>query len=643
VLKLLLKLPRLLNSIVFGIVLMAMVGLYIAVGSGLPSVRELLEMDEMQFFNYWPLKALMALMVANLAVVSVRRIPLTPARWGGWAIHLGIIVLIVGMALYYHAKLEGAALVPLRGSTANFYDRSERMLYVQISDATGEHVRKPVLLENLPRFRAYGPELGNARKLNLPTLPLRLGDQSTLADVNIVGYYPYADIVPTVEEDPSADTSGVRVSFRDPATGQFSRSRFLIDESIDEEGIHAGLDIEHHHITQGLTLDGLRQLAGHLHQIEVRIAGKSVATFDAQPGQTYPIAQSGYIIEVEQFVPRFVRSNGQIASLLTLKVTRPDKTVFRRQVINGDPLQTDFKLDSPGVHAFGDRQKSPLDGDLVVLYTLHDPQGLAPQFTAERHTFFTTAEAGTLFDVVSSVDRPGEVRQIKDGSGELQIDASGVTTPVKVERRDHMRRVARIQQVPPEQRDRDEAAGGSRQVLLVRISRDTWSQSVPLPHIVYAGETFQPWGEPIEVPGTGCHVRFKFGPAMWKLPAILRLEKFDVVSYPGGSAQQRMQRDFQSTLRLEDARTGEQKTAVVKLNNPLYYTDASGTKWLFYQSGWDQPGVASGRGARWTIIGVGNRGGVWLMTTGSIMMTLGLLWAFYVKPILLRRARQDRT
>lgn len=39
----------------------------------------------------------------------------------------------------------------------------------------------------------------------------------------------------------------------------------------------------------------------------------------------------------------------------------------------------------------------------------------------------------------------------------------------------------------------------------------------------------------------------------------------------------------------------------------------------------------------WTDLGVGNRRGIWPMTIGSVLITLGCLYAFYVKPILRRR------
>jgi membrane protein YdbS with pleckstrin-like domain len=43
----------------------------------------------------------------------------------------------------------------------------------------------------------------------------------------------------------------------------------------------------------------------------------------------------------------------------------------------------------------------------------------------------------------------------------------------------------------------------------------------------------------------------------------------------------------------------------------------------------------------YTVLGVGNREGVWIQLAGCIIAVLGMIYAFYVKPILIRR-RSER-
>src|SRR5271168_1832873 len=100
-----------LNNVIFGITLMVMIGAYIAIGSGIPAVREHFERNELEFFDAWPLKLMMLLLCLNLATVTLTRIPLTPPRYGVWCIHAGIITLITGTSLYYHLKVEGKTLI----------------------------------------------------------------------------------------------------------------------------------------------------------------------------------------------------------------------------------------------------------------------------------------------------------------------------------------------------------------------------------------------------------------------------------------------------------------------------------------------------------------------------------------------------
>jgi hypothetical protein len=43
--------------------------------------------------------------------------------------------------------------------------------------------------------------------------------------------------------------------------------------------------------------------------------------------------------------------------------------------------------------------------------------------------------------------------------------------------------------------------------------------------------------------------------------------------------------------------------------------------------------------AQFTILGVGNNPGIHIIALGGILMVLGIPWAFYVKPALLRRRK----
>jgi len=60
-----------------------------------------------------------------------------------------------------------------------------------------------------------------------------------------------------------------------------------------------------------------------------------------------------------------------------------------------------------------------------------------------------------------------------------------------------------------------------------------------------------------------------------------------------------------------------------------------GKGWLFFQAQWDP------NGQQWSVLGVGNRPGVWVMTAGCTFMIIGLLYAFYAKPMILRKMKEN--
>ncbi|MCH2136039.1 MAG: hypothetical protein MK101_05590 [Phycisphaerales bacterium] len=83
----------------------------------------------------------------------------------------------------------------------------------------------------------------------------------------------------------------------------------------------------------------------------------------------------------------------------------------------------------------------------------------------------------------------------------------------------------------------------------------------------------------------------------------------------------------------------------VSVNDPQPYAGL----W-FFQSQWDPPdprGTRTGgipsAGRNYTVLGVGNRWGVWTMLFGAVLSTIGMIWAFYVKPVLRRRQMERVT
>jgi hypothetical protein len=209
------------------------------------------------------------------------------------------------------------------------------------------------------------------------------------------------------------------------------------------------------------------------------------------------------------------------------------------------------------------------------------------------------------------------------------------------ERKENVRRRDDVIDVPKAKRDRDEGQAGVKQVASVRVSAGDWSRVFHVPFSQYAAEDFSRWSGPeILIPGANRTLRLQLGNSVHPMPARVTLERFDLIPYAGGDKTGgSLMRDFKSTLRIVNPDTGAETTGVAHMNNPVYLERSNpwfvpDESWLLFQAQWD-PG-----GQRWTVLGVGNRPGVTTMTVGSIMIGVGLLYAFYVKPIIIQRMKQ---
>jgi hypothetical protein len=105
------------------------------------------------------------------------------------------------------------------------------------------------------------------------------------------------------------------------------------------------------------------------------------------------------------------------------------------------------------------------------------------------------------------------------------------------------------------------------------------------------------------------------------------LDDFEVDSHVGGfTGSTASIRNWRSIVSI-----GGGESVAVSVNDPQPHEG-----YWFYQSQWDPPDGMS-QGLNYTVLGVGNREGVWVQLAGSVLMVLGMLYAFYVKPVVIRR------
>jgi len=192
--------------------------------------------------------------------------------------------------------------------------------------------------------------------------------------------------------------------------------------------------------------------------------------------------------------------------------------------------------------------------------------------------------------------------------------------------------------VPPERRDRDAKVGLSMIRLEIAVGSDVQTEWLPYHHYVFDDAQYSASGrfayhpKRIHMPG-GTHIELMFSRERRKLPNPIALEDFRLKTHLGGyTGQMATVLNYVSHLRFHSD-TGWSDPVPIEVNSPTEF----GGLWYF-QSTWDPPrsGVP-GSGMNHTGLGIGNRHGVLVQLAGCCISVSGMIFAFYVKPVIRRR------
>ena len=133
------------------------------------TVRRLpmLEMTELEFYAWWPMRLALILFVINMIVATVRRIEFNFKNLGVLSVHTGIVVIALGSIFYQRFKVEGDTLLPAGTDTLPgpsqraFYDREDVALYVAQARTPNAQPRFEMrALDELPLYNAYSLNAG---------------------------------------------------------------------------------------------------------------------------------------------------------------------------------------------------------------------------------------------------------------------------------------------------------------------------------------------------------------------------------------------------------------------------------------------------------------------------------------------------
>lgn len=656
------------------------------------------EMSELEFYSWWPLRIVLLAFVTNMVTATVRRIEFTFENLGVLTVHTGIVMIALGSIYYTGLKKEGDTILfagtptpsgdPTIGQQVGvFYDNTRVSLFV---DQFKGWEQRP--LRSVPRYNEYAvarPDGGPERSLSLPVMPSR----TTMVDPDIrfriVGYAPYADLVEEVrpatpEETAIARRTGEARPIRtvdlfsnipnaDGTTPTGPVHTFRFEPGRPASRVQS-LDLLSVEYTSAMSDQRFADLSTPLPQgarnglvVEVPEFGfKEV--YPVERGARIRIGQTGYTIAVSDLAPEppfpiiTPGFEGASSSIAIVRITEPGGDAYDRWVYSRYPEIGQDMLNS--VNADGMPARRSADPKIRVSYI--DANALNVNLD-ERSD-------GTLRAVVRLPS--GEVR-VTDTVGDRLDLVPGRIAVAIAERWDHAVTFERPVPVPAIEQDRQFIGTHDRAALGVEVSIDLgatasqeeWKTVVWLPFCKYL-EIAQDLVRRVDLPD-GRSLNLAFGRLRHPLPGFeLRLIDFQMIAYDHRGSP----RDYQSTVLVSPGlgRTDfDAYTHITKLNAPLlapFHWDEerpwaanffgrlrsglSPHQFKFSQAGWDremwtqsQQMVDSGQAkrpfVRYTILGVGNNPGIHIIALGSVLMGVGIPWAFYVKPLLVQRKKRN--
>jgi len=685
-----------------------------------------LEMSELEFYSWWPLRVVLILFVLNMVVTTVRRIDFEFKKIGVLTVHTGIVVIALGSVYYATLKQEGDTLIlagqpdeqgtPTPGPPVmGFFDNTEVALWLAQLGGSGRGEWEQRSLAGLPRYNDYaldaaGPairaesrrDLDKGRTLGLT--PTARSARPLIDDdiaVRIVGYCTYGELRPTWVDrtgEPGAAQGRTPARHVELLTslpmGNDAKAAAGAERSIGDFILSPVLPGARVGMLRGVVsveyLEGAKPEYWNLlqtklppgarHGLVVSVPGSGVRQVVAiEPEQTIDVP-GGWRVSVKELHPEPPLSvitpgfEGATSPVAIVRVEKPavegaPAVAFDRYVYARFPELNQDLLDSTepdGTRGMPKRRASD-DSirieyvDASVLSVVID--GGADGKGAARAILRQPGRDATVIESL----KPGESLQLVPMVS-LRVG----------ERYDGAERIEAPWPVP--ERDRDRQMIGNHRMALIAVEVSTPAKDGKpafktvewVPHNAY--HPTQPREDAVravQLPD-GRRIGLAFGRRYHRFPGFaVQLRDFEMTPYPHSTQP----KDFKSDLLVIHDPTGpsrREETRSTSLNNPLLLRVpfrgnpdapalANYAGWLvswvapnqfkLSQTGWDASGwnatkAAADRGeaprpvARFTILGVGNNPGIYVIAAGGVMMAVGTLWAFYVKPWLVRREKR---
>jgi hypothetical protein len=650
------------GSIWFGVTMLVLIFLYSSIGSAVPPIRqgdmadwlglEFLRFDktEIEWFSWWPFRVLIGLFCTAIIVVTLRRIPLTLVNAGVWIVHTGILILAISCAVYFGSKVEGdtvifqsLARVRVPGAPeASFVIRPQAALTV--GEGNQQYSLRVTQINPDYTIRSGKAEGQRAQQIWIhvtanhtvtgagPQEPI-----NSFVRTMLVGYPEYTeDVISTTDGmrravkvtgekliDPDLDIT----LDRDPVQYFYhthsppARStaaiyaRFSPHEDWSELRLH-GLPHYHERLTNREELWPSVEPLPPVRPLELAPensnATESLRGIDLRVTDFLPYAQ---------LEPRFVEGEdaGEELPLVRFTLESGGRT-YSRELVARDP----------------DLSVQPLTEELSAEFVWADTsadraQLLQPSgpYADATKLLIVGGDDSPLLDILLILHGRG-YQHHQAGVGETFAVVPDVSMTLNTVWR-NARPEIRPAIIPRSLRGGLGDLGLNPSLIRVEVREGQRTQSLWLPFHQYPfpnAQRAQP-GQFRYVPRS---VRLADGRTLWllysrwreSLPARVALDRFVLMTHLGGDVPS----DYISRVVFEEP-AGWSSTVEVRSNQPARHGDL----WYF-QAMWD-PGTEA-----YTVLGVGNRRGVQAMLAGALISIAGMIYAFYVKPAIIRRRKQ---
>jgi len=416
-----------------------------------------------------------------------------------------------------------------------------------------------------------------------------------------------------------------------------------------------------------------------------------VRVVPARPGERYDIGRTGWSVGVRDLLPEppfpiiTAGYEGLTSPVAILDITGPpqpteeeaqpqEPVAFERWAYLRYP---ELNQDIAGTQEDGRPNRGPEDPRIQVdvisgatLQVAIDETTTGPQAGTRRVAIRVPGGGVRVFDPVQADLIPDLLNTPGADQPKLDLQFFGGWQ--------HAKRVQRPVPVPEPEQDGSIVGTHRQAALAVEVTSDTipnWSETVWVPFAQYFGGGINAGDTPVALPD-GRTVRLGFGRFMHHFPGFtLSMRDFEMIAYDHRGAP----RDYRSLVRvaprLTVAQQFGQNTDIpfdpfdhwVQLNEPLraphHWDDdrpwlvnalrrlAAGLnpdQYKLSQAGWDQQGWTESQNladqglipeprAQFTILGVGNNPGIHIIALGGILMGVGIPYAFYLKPYLVKR------